>query len=55
MKFFPEAPTERDAVNRVLGYFIVYTLEAVSSGPLVYNAAYFFNFLTIGSMSRGKG
>ena len=42
LKFFPEAPAERDAVNRVLGYFIMYmyTLEAVSSGPLVYNVAH---------------
>ena len=35
LKFFPEAPAEKDAVNRVsYMYFVIYANEAVFSVPL---------------------
>ena len=48
LKFFPEVPAERDAVNRVLGYSITHILEAISSDPLVHNLAHFLIFLIQG-------
>lgn len=52
LKFFPEAPAERDAANRVPS---ILSCTQMKQFTLILLFSSYFSFLTTGPMSRGKG